>query len=28
VSIYMIQGGSGADLRRAYETAIRQAILE
>jgi CubicO group peptidase (beta-lactamase class C family) len=28
VSIYMIQGGSGADLRRAYESAIRQAIIE
>jgi CubicO group peptidase (beta-lactamase class C family) len=28
VSIYMIQGGSGADLRRAYEMAIRQAIVD
>jgi CubicO group peptidase (beta-lactamase class C family) len=28
VSIYMIQGGSGADLRRAFENAIRQAIVD
>jgi CubicO group peptidase (beta-lactamase class C family) len=28
VSIYMIQGGSGAELRRAFESAVRQAILE
>jgi CubicO group peptidase (beta-lactamase class C family) len=28
VSIYMIQGGSGANLRRAFENAVRQAILE
>jgi len=28
VSIYMIQGGSGADLRRAFENAIRQAIID
>lgn len=28
VSVYMIQGGSGADLRRAFENAVRQAIIE
>jgi CubicO group peptidase (beta-lactamase class C family) len=28
VSIYMIQGGSGAELRRAFEFAIRQAIVD
>jgi CubicO group peptidase (beta-lactamase class C family) len=28
VSIWMVQGGSGGDARRAYEAAIRQAILE
>jgi CubicO group peptidase (beta-lactamase class C family) len=28
VSVYMIQGGSGLELRRAFETAVRQAIIE
>ncbi len=28
VSVYMIQGGSGAELRRAFEIAIRQAIID
>jgi CubicO group peptidase (beta-lactamase class C family) len=28
VSVYMIQGGSGAELRRAFELAIRQAIVD
>lgn len=28
VSIYMIQGGSGAELRRAFESAVRQAIVD
>jgi CubicO group peptidase (beta-lactamase class C family) len=28
VSIQMIQGGSGLELRRAFETAVRQAIIE
>jgi CubicO group peptidase (beta-lactamase class C family) len=28
VSIYMIQGGSGAGLRRAFENAVRQAIVD
>lgn len=28
VSIYMIQGGTGAPLRRAFELAVRQAIVE
>jgi CubicO group peptidase (beta-lactamase class C family) len=28
VSIYMIQGGSGGPLRAAFETAIRQAIID
>jgi CubicO group peptidase (beta-lactamase class C family) len=28
VSIYMIQGGSGAELRRAFEIAVRQAIVD
>jgi CubicO group peptidase (beta-lactamase class C family) len=27
VSIYMIQGGAGGPLRAAFETAIRQAII-
>ncbi len=28
VSIYMIQGGNGAPLRRAFENAVRQAIID
>jgi CubicO group peptidase (beta-lactamase class C family) len=28
VSIYMIQGGSGAPLREAFEVAVRQAIVD
>jgi CubicO group peptidase (beta-lactamase class C family) len=28
VSIYMIQGGSGAELRRGFESAVRQAIVD
>ena len=27
VSIYMVQGGAGGTLRAAFETAIRQAIV-
>jgi len=28
VSIYMVQGGSGGNLRRAFENAVRQAIVD
>ena len=28
VSLYMVQGGSGGALRGAFETAVRQAIIE
>jgi CubicO group peptidase (beta-lactamase class C family) len=28
VTIYMIQGGAGAGLRRAFENAVRQAIVD
>jgi CubicO group peptidase (beta-lactamase class C family) len=28
VSIYMVQGGSGGNLRRAFENAVRQAIID
>jgi CubicO group peptidase (beta-lactamase class C family) len=28
VTLYMIQGGSGANLRRAFESAVRQAIVD
>ena len=28
VTLYMIQGGSGAALRRAFESAVRQAIVD
>ena len=28
VTVYMIQGGSGANLRRAFENAVRQAIVD
>jgi CubicO group peptidase (beta-lactamase class C family) len=28
VAIYMVQGGSGGNLRRAFENAVRQAIIE
>jgi CubicO group peptidase (beta-lactamase class C family) len=28
VSIYMVQGGSGAELRRAFENAVRQSLID
>ena len=28
VSIFMVQGGSGGELRRAFENAVRQAIID
>lgn len=28
ISLYMVQGGSGGQLRRAFENAVRQAIID
>ena len=28
VTLFMVQGGTGADLRRAFENAVRQAIID